>query len=92
MQHHLHLHKETRNDHCSYTYIAQKAFSKFQFVILIKENKKLFTSSDDEDFNLDTTHLPLSWNGVISIGEISDQDQLASVTDVGRSSYIITCI
>ena len=49
-----------------------KSFSKLQFDILLEENKKLSSSSDDEDFNLDTTHVPPSWNGVMNLAEKSD--------------------
>ena len=50
-----------------------KSFSKHQFDILLEESKKLSSSSDDEDFNLDTTHVPPFWNGVINLAETSDQ-------------------
>ena len=69
-----------------------KSFSKLQFDISLEENKKLFTSSDGEDFNLNTAHVPPSCNGVINLAETSDQEQLTSVTDVGSSNHSLTCI
>ena len=89
---HLHLYKETRNDHCNYTYIIQKTLANFSLIILVEENKKLFSSSDDEDFNLDSTLVPPSWNGFINLAETSDQEQLTSVGDVGSSNHSMTCI
>ena len=69
-----------------------KSFSKLQFDILLEENKKLSSSSDDEDFNLDSTHVQPSWNGVINLAETSDQEQPTSVTDVENSNHSMTCI
>ena len=54
------------------TFRDAESFSKRQFDILLEENKKLSSSSDDEDFNLDTTHVPPSSNGVINLSETSD--------------------
>ena len=50
-----------------------KTFSKLQVDVLIEENKKISSSSDDEGFNLDTRHVPPSWNGAINVAETSDQ-------------------
>ena len=69
-----------------------KSFSKFQFDILLEENKKVSSSSDDEDSNLHTTHVPPSWNGIINLAETSDQEQFTSVTDVESSNHSMTCI
>ena len=69
-----------------------KTFSKLQVDVLIEENKKISSSSDDEVFNLDTTHVSPSWNGVINVAEASDQEQLISVIDVGFSNHSMTCI
>ena len=84
----------------------QKSFSKLQFDILLEEIKKLSSSSDDEDFYLDTTDVPPFWNlsfinnilshnaknFFINLAETSDQEQLTSVTHVGGSNHSMTCI
>ena len=36
---------------------CRKCFTKLQFDILLEERKELPSSSDDEDFNFDTTHV-----------------------------------
>ena len=69
-----------------------KSLRKLRFDILLEENKKLSSSFDDEDFNLDTTHVPPSWNGVINLAETSDQEQPTSVSYVESSDYSMTCI
>ena len=69
-----------------------KTLSKLQVDVLIEENKKTSSSSDDEGFNLDTTHVPPSWNGVINVAETSDQEQLTILTDVGFSNHNMSCI
>ena len=69
-----------------------KTFSKLQVDVLIEENKKTLSSSDDEGFNLDTTHVSPSWNGVINVAETFGQEQLTILTDVGFSNHNMSCI
>ena len=69
-----------------------KTFSKLQVDVSSEENKKISSSSDDEGFNLDTRHVPPSWNGVINVAETSDQEQLTILSDVGFSNHGMTCI